>query len=418
MANYRNDSLDIMRVASNLKLKDVSDETLVSLCQEDIDLFRHSCVWECNICKNSISYSESLIELDEKYIHELKCSNVKNTNRDKCKGFMSLKHKNDYNLNSIYFDELLARYQDKMISEAMSCKKIEDPYEVYSIIIGFFMKIIGKFARDKSFLKTSHKWFSTYFWTAMRNKTIDIRKSHNYIKRSPSVICEVCGKEVGQINSRHLFEKGHESLLEKVKYKLGDNSIKESGEINYYKDVSSKELHERCVRIGETIIDSMDQKSMKDFLSRELYKTYSEEYPHNVLKNTVVSLNETINESDSNATELGDVLSKEKDLFNNNDNKYDEDIIYMSGVLIKNIIEPNIDKLREYFFINIDLERRVEIIRSIIINKTSYCNLSDKESDCDYKKEVKKGLTAAIFKLISSSDNIKETLGQMRENFV
>ncbi len=404
---FRNNSLEIMRIPSNCNLKNINDDVLVSLAQDDIDIFRQSCTWECNLCDKKISYKDSLNKLNEKYIHELKCSDINHT---KCKSLMALKHKNDVNLNSLYFDELLARYQDRMIAEAMKCKGIEDPYEVYSILMGFFMKIVGKFAREKSFSKTSEKWFSTYFWVSIRNKTTDIRKTNNYIKRSPFIRCEVCNKDVGQINSRHLLEDGHEVLLDKVKYNIGNGLICESGEINYYKGATNDEFKIRCIKIGDDFISFLDNKIKKDFVSKELYKTYKEEYPNYSMKNAISSINETIGFDDSDKTEVGDSFSTDKSMFHSDKIEVDRNLLDLVNVLLEKSIMPNINKISLYFHEGVKDYRKIEIIKNIIIDKSSYNKLSDKEIDLDYKSEAKKGLTSAIFKTIASNNQIKEEL--------
>jgi hypothetical protein len=398
---YRNDALDVLRIKQNEKLANISDEELVSFSQKEIDNFRFSCHWVCDKCNNKIKYKDSLEKNDEKYIHELKCYEV--SQDIKCRTPMKLIHNKNYDFNSVYFEELLARYQDRIIAEAMKCKAIEDPYEVYSIILGFFMKIVGKFARDEVLLKTSDKWFSTYFWVSIRNKTTDLRKSNNYIKRTPSVICEVCGQIVGQINSRHLIENGHDELLNKIKYNLGIRILKNSGEIYYYKN-SQDEITERAIHLGDESIKLMDKRN--EFLSHELYKTYAELYPNSLMKNTMTSLNEIINSNESEHVELGDLVPCEKSIFYN---KPDSNLLFIDNI-VKKFVLSNLSKLNDYFEHNISYNRRIEIIRKILIEKSSYTNLLDREVDSDFKGEIKAGLTATILKIINSAKDAERKM--------
>ena len=129
---------------------------------------------------------------------------------------MVLNRDDGKDFSSPYFNELYARYQDRIISEANRCKDIECPYEIYGILCGFFMKIAGKFNRNTNMVKTGERWFGSYFWRSIKNKVADIKKTKNYGKRAPGVVCAICNSEVGQITSNHLVLAGHEEIFHQV----------------------------------------------------------------------------------------------------------------------------------------------------------------------------------------------------------
>ena len=399
-----------MRVPRNPDLENIEDEDLVSLAQEDIDIYRNECDWECS-CGNRISYAKSINKLGVCYAHEIRCSDVVDISRKienpNCKKPMILKNRSKNNFDSIYFNELFSRYQDRIIAEAAKCGTGEDPYDVYAILSGFFMKIVGKFARGGGFKKKSDSWFSSYFWRSIRNKTTDIRKTETYNKRSPTVRCPICEKNVGVINTKHLMSPGHEIIACRFFENIGRMIMEETGEIKYYKE--GNELLERTLYLGKMNLLSMKPNDQKKIINTETLRIFNELFPGNIVKNMVFSTNDILYRDSESAheTEIGDLCEEEHSvLFSHRDDVDLRDVV-------KNIVEeyfkPNIVKFRSHFYLKVETKRKLEIIENIIFDKSSY-NMSDKELDLDHKGEAKRGLTSALFKFIKKDKEIKNFL--------
>lgn len=404
---FKNNALDVMRIAANPNLKTVEDEDLVSLAQEDLDLYRHECSWRCE-CGEYISYSDSLVQFKEDYIHELKCPNK--LEDSVCRKNMVLEHPSGKIFTSMYFDELFSRFQDRIISEAMKWRDSEDPYEVYASLSGFFMKIIGKFARNKDFEKKSNSWFSSYFWRAIRNKSTDIRKTKNYSKRSPTVKCAICEKNVTNITAKHLMTEGHELVIETFFEELGRSLMEESGEIKFYNE--DETLLTRAVYLGKEAYLGFPEQSRKDMINMESLRIYNELFPGSVTKNIIFSTNDLLSSGDS--TEFEDICVDENSVFysGNNDILGLEDSVLH---IVQNIIKPNMFHFRAFFSKKTSMERRLEIAANIIRDKSSYNTLTDRELDSDYEGEARRGLTAAMFDFIKKDENLKDFLTPQRE---
>jgi len=398
---FRNDALEVMRVPFNNELNNISDEELVALAQQDIDLFRCACLWRCQNCGHEIGYKQSLIIPKEKYIHELKCCNI--FKKSGCKSSMILVHPNNLELSSHYFDELYARYQDRIIAESAKFGSGEDSYDVYAALSGFFPKIVGKFARDKRFHKKSDNWFSSYFWISIKNKSTDIRKAKKYIKRSPTVRCEVCKKNVGSINVKHLLSQGHKVIQRKFYEKMGLFIMKNSGELFNCSD--RKSLAKKALFLGKKHFNSMEEQSKKTIINNEYVGIYLEIFPESIIKNYVLSMNELVSNDSEKDVEYGDLCAEKCRVGYSSNNELE--LMDMSKNIVSTIIAPNLFRFRKFFHNDLSSQRKLEIIKDIVFNKSSYDNIDDKELDEDYKNEVKQGLSEALFDFIAKSYAVK-----------
>ena len=143
---------DTIKIKKNDQLKDFEDYSLIKRAQEDIDRYRMGCYWSCPKCEYVVEYSDSLVVFDSCYIHELKCFNKlkkgkKGIVRYECKSKMKLIRPDEKVFDSIYFNELFARYQDRLIWESKKSYAIDSPDEVYCFLAGYFSKIVSQFAR-------------------------------------------------------------------------------------------------------------------------------------------------------------------------------------------------------------------------------------------------------------------------------
>jgi hypothetical protein len=185
------DESDVVKIQKEESLSGFSDLELVRLSQNDIDAYRKRCVWICRSCGFRMPYLDSPLHRGEYDVHSMKCAKMmKKTNRSNykvCNKFMVLKHLDDISFDSVYFNELFARYQDRLIHESRKSYSIDAPDEIYCFLLGTFTKIVGQFARDLFFQSKSDKWFSSFFWTSIQNRLADLQKTASYLKRTPSL---------------------------------------------------------------------------------------------------------------------------------------------------------------------------------------------------------------------------------------
>jgi len=271
---------DYLKIKKNKDLSNLSDFELVKLSQNDIDESRSKCYWKCpdKNCKgNDILYIHSLLENGVLYIHEKRCPCKKMINKRKiiCNKKMILCGE-EKPFDSIYFNELFARYQNYIVRESLNYKNIDSPDEIYCTLISSFFKTVFQFNRDiKSTLSnTSEKWFYSFFLTSLKNKLADMQKTKNYNKRNPLTTCLICGKEVNQINGDHLLEPGHEIIN---------------------KDLIKKSL----------------SKIPKEFIKEECLERYFRTFAYANIKNYVGSIHEKIKSEESYQTEIIDFNNKQ-----------------------------------------------------------------------------------------------------------
>ena len=390
---------DVIKINTNLELKDIDDEVLVSLAQSDIDLYRHNCEWDCGNCGCVISYNASLAIYNTQYIHNTKCP--------KCKKPMGLRHNKNEHFHSDHFTELFARYQNKMISESIRCSNIESPDEIYSILSGFFMKIVGKFARDSFFTKKSNKWFSSYFFTSIKNRIADIKKTQNYNKRTPLIKCAICNNFVGQITAKHLMSDGHDVIVDSLIINLGIRLLIDSGEIEYYSE-NTDLIRDRCCFLADNYTSNMDRNQLETFLKSEVIKIYNELYPGHVTKNNILSTNAIVTSDEDGEVEFESFYSEKNHLYSMDSEK--KDLHYVIDELVDKHVKEDMRSLKRFFKKNMSRDRKLEIIKNIIFDKSSYLKVTDKELDTQYQDEVKRGFTSKVMKLIGSKEECKTFL--------
>lgn len=396
------------------KLKDYSDEELVSLSQKDIDKFRSQCIWECPKCGFSCTYDDSKEITESAYVHEMKCimRDYDKKSSDYCGEKMVLNSTGEQSFHSSYFSELFGRYEGKIIKESIASASVDSFEEIYSCLTSVFTKVVGMFARDSSFKKTSNKWFSSFFWQSVKHRVIDIKKTNSYSKRSPSVQCECCHKFVGQITTKHLSTAGHQDIFERVLEKFGTHILKESGEDKYYN--SHESLRSRAIIIGQMAYTNMEKKERKTLLNSEILKAYYDLYPNAYFKNRILSTNEKI--SEDSEVEVED--------YNNNDvlgyhsNAYDDFVDQMSvrGIM-DNIISivfeegDGLNLISNYFTEDLSDPEKIKIIKSVLIEKSISQKLKNTESDKSYSC-VKDGFTSTVLKIVRENKKFKTFLNK------
>ena len=323
---------------------------------------------------------------------------------------MILKNDGGKKLDSIYFNELFFRYKDKMMSESRNYANIDSYEEIYSSLISLFIKVVGVFAREEKWEKTGNKWFSSFFWRAVKNKIIDIRKMRNYSKRSPSVTCAICGKDIGQITAKHLMKEGHEEIFDKMILDYGKSILIDSGESNYY--VNDNDYCKRAKFIGMTAYEKMDVKEKRDFYNSESLKVYYSLYPQSYFKNIVLSTNQSINDEDSSDIEDMDNLSVTEGCNNDYENiigrlSTSDTVNSLVSVMIRN--RQNINLLNNFFNEDIEDALKVKIIKQVLFDKISYVKLKNVDSDDNYG-EVKKGFTSALLKIVKTNEECRKII--------
>jgi hypothetical protein len=315
---------------------------------------------------------------------------------------MTLKRNDNKTFDSIYFEELFARYQDRLVKESLGSHLIDYPDEVYSFLICAFSKIVSQFARENNLSEKSDKWFSSFFWRSIQNKIADLQKTNNYAKRTPLIICEVCGKQVGQINKKHLLQDGHEEIIDDILYKVGRDMLFENS--NSYCE-NDENYFEFCLNLGKEKFNKMSEKEQKELLESECVNSYLSLYPNSYLRNKIMSINEKVGDEDD--TELIDfstesVYYKQPDFIENLEL---EDKI--NGLI--DIMMADKDLFNDYFETGISNEKKHSIMHDILMKKVMYYN-SDEMSD-DIVDEsvlgVKSGFTNYMLEYMKSSDSCR-----------
>jgi len=368
------DQSDVVKIKKEESLSEFSDFELVRLSQNDIDMYRKRCVWICPSCGCRMPYLDSLLVCGEYYVHSMKCARmIKRSNKSDykvCNKGMILKHLYDLSFDSIYFNELFARYQDRLIYESRKSHFIDAPDEVYCFLLGAFTKIVGKFAREKSFQSQSDKWFSSFFWTSIQHKLADLQKTASYLKRTPPVRCEITGKEVGQITSKHLYKEA--------------------------KDVIEREI---ILRSGETYF-SKSEKERKEIFNAESLGIYAEMFPNSYIKNQIVSLNQEINEdTDSEILEISN-----NSVFGNNESDMEhlitkDTIRTLSKIVMKGLGEESC------FEEGLTEGEKTDVIEKIIQAKIDSCgedNFNEMLIDLNIKG-AKIGLTSDVLYFLKNN---------------
>lgn len=392
----------VVKQKNNDLLSKFSDEELVELSQEDIDSYRMNCSWECSSCGHKIPYLHSLYDKGNvRYLHEYKCNNMikKKRSSKKCNTKMHLIHNENKELNSIYFDELFARFQNDMIRESANYDYHDSFEEVYSSLLQQFMKIVTMFNRDSGMKKTSDKWFRSFFWRSIKNRIVDIRKSESHSKRSPQIECMCCGKPLPYISPVHLLEDGHDDIWEKL--------YEEYGRVVMSGDISSSSNYYHYVQIGKKHFESLKKEEKNKIFSENCMRIYSDIFPNSYTRNIILSTNEPIDES---GVEIGDLTAcgSSGDFIES---------IYISDVI--NFVMDNTFSDKEslmsldiYFSENFSIEEKRDTIKQIIRDKVSYYNdVENSDLDSNYIG-VQKGLTEELFKMIREDSRCMELISK------
>jgi len=412
-------SFEYLRIEKKKKFKDAKDEELVKQAQQETDEYRMYCDWTCPECKKSVSYIDSLLILDEIYIHETRAYalNIKCEKSDSCKKKMSLHRRDGKTFSSDAFEELFARYQGWIVHESERAKAIDSPEEIYGDLCAAFSKVVSMFARTGDFSKTSEKWFSSFFYKSIQNKISDIQKTKNYQKRSPLIKCEVCGDYIGKITSKHLLSEGHETFVKKLYIEIGEHILSDSGEIHYYDN--RDEYERRALILGAMSLAKKDKREViKKLISRAL-ALYFDTYPNAKSKNYLLSTNMPIDEEENNTIE--DTYCKSVTTVNPVgavEDIYIQETVNMLVEIFYDNNEKNSNLINRMFKSgDISLNKRKIIIKEIIFDKMSYHNLKNLELDKSYGAYVKSGFTSRILRMIKNDKACRmELLSSFREH--
>ena len=404
---------DVVKAKKSDEFIDLNDHVLVQMTQRDVDEYRDKCFWICPKCGYRIKYITSLLISGKNYIHEMKCPDEIEDSKTfaRCKGKMILKRNDDLPFDSIYFNELFARYQDRIVWESMKSFAVDSPDEVYSTLIAAFLKIVLQFARDKSFTSKSDKWFSSFFWRSVQNKIADLQKTNTYNKRCPTVKCALCGQGVGQITARHLSLPGHEKILERIIINHGKFSLESSGEIECYNSYANRDsvISERCLLIGSREFNKKSKMEKKRMFDAECLDMYSKMFPNALFKNNVSSINANLNEDSD--TEFLEVSNDS--VFGERNVHTDEIEMNSSMSLLSDIIVESIDGELDLFLeASVSNEQLKRIIYDTLLLKSSFVKERENSKVDIMIDGVKKGFTNNLLAMIRSNDECRICMGK------
>jgi len=396
---------DIINLPKDPKMAHLSDLQLVRLAQKDVDNYRQECYWECVNTGLRISYLDSLLVMGRVYVHAArtadfphKLKDIPKEKRKKRSRYMVLKRGDNKEFDSLYFNDLFARYHSRLVTESIKSANIDSPDEVYTYLIGAFSKIVNQFARDKKFDEKSEKWFSSFFWRSIQNKIADLQKTNNYAKRSPLVRCNVTGRLLGQITKKHLFKECYSVILDHILQKCGRQILINRGNISKYED--SPYIREQSLKKGRDFFDNQTNECQKNLFMRYCLEAYAELFPSAKFSNKVLSSNMYIGkEGDSTALE---------DLIGHDDQSNTIDQIDVSEKiegLVNIILEEKEEELVRCFHSE-DTDKAHDITKEIIEyyvynfnemeNVDKVCKIIDKK----YKEFCKRGASAEILGLL------------------
>jgi len=332
-----------------------------------------------------------------------------------CYKNMNLVHSLGYNLDSEYFNELFARYQDRLIFESKKSWAIDSPDEVYSILSSCFTKIVAQFARKKEFKSRTDKWFSSFFWSSIQNRIADLQKTRNYLKRTPPIQCQISGKILGQITSRHLYKEARKEITDKIVERMGRRILEDSGELSCCFSIpeSDEKIEKRSLMIGYNKFNSYSEKRRKEIFNLECIEIYMSMFPGCLIKNHVLSIHHPLSSDDNSEVEAVaniDVLSSPSDPIADFETR--DLVSALSDVVFEEIgDEPDL------FSSEITDDQKRETILLIIEKKISYDNEEDDDGlycnmaiDLELEK-TKVGATSFIIDFIRKSLRCREIMG-------
>lgn len=392
---------EVVKAKKHKSLSEYSDYDLVKLTQEDVDFYRSDCKWECKKCGCRFEYEDSLYLCGASYIHEMKCPNeTKIKGRfKKCKGKMFLIRTDNVPFDSPFFNELFARYQDRIIWESMKSHSVDYPDEIYSTLISSFLKIVLQFARDENFTSKSDKWFSSFFWRSVQNKIADMQKMNTYNKRCPTVRCASCGKETGQITTRHLFSPGHDDVLEEVLVRYGRFIYEEKR-----KELLPETLRKKALKIGRIYYNAQSKRDRKRIFESYCLESYSIMFPGALFKNNLSSLNSQIShdgDAEFEETVSESVFGSQK---SPSENIEIDDVV---DSIVEVVMAEKGNRLDEFLKANLKKEELKEIISTVLHYKYSFLNDSENSRVDSMIDQVKRGFTEKLLSIIRSSDNCR-----------
>jgi len=390
------------------EFSDMSDEELALLARYDIDKYRSQCFWECPKCGYIITYIDSLLAEKELYVHDMICKNyVKRKSSGKfCHSKMILNKKDGIKFYSPYFDAIFHRVSSQILSEAKIANISESKEEIYSALLSTFTKVVGMFARNEKYEKISDKWFRSYTVRAMRNKISDIGKMGNYQKRTPLTKCEICGKKVGQIDPNHLLKKGHNIILESVIIKLGRDILKSSGEIIYYNDDEGS-IIKRSLFLGGLNYYSRTKTDRTKLFRSESMDIYHSMFPSSYFKNKLMSTNEPV--SKDLEGEVENIINLDSVFNGGGDLIEDINLKDLIDIIMKTIFSKSKKILNNYFFGLVSADRKIEIIKEILLEKCMCPSIANEELDTRFGV-IKKGLTQKIVNSIKKDTECRMLL--------
>lgn len=394
-------TFDYLNVKNSEELKNMTDFELVKLSQKDIDEYRADTYWECKECGCKISYKNSLLLTDSIYVNEMRCPNILKTKKTyyKCNKKMDLIKPDGSFLDSLYFNEIFARYQDKIIQKCNKGSYIKDPSDLYCDILLSFIKIVGQFDRDNTRKRKSQKWFSSFFWTSINNKMSDIIKTENYNKRSPTLKCPICGRIVNRITKNHLTEQGHDEIWDKVYLDMGYFLCPRY----QHMDKKYNEYEKMCFENGKEYYTDKN----KEFEEECLVKYFAD---HNGYNN-IISINEFL-DYDENKDFLDVELEPVYPTIDNNNDTSTKEIKSIINEIIKNIKDEDFIDLSVFFDTN-NIETIRKISREALLEK--YINYKDETDFYEGKKidkilDVSVGFTTALINKIRAIKSCKKVL--------
>lgn len=403
---------DVIKITRDEKLVDYTDYRLVKLTQRDVDEYRSECYWQCPDCGYKIPYKHSLLITGKYYIHEMRCPDETYSGRSfkECKCKMILIREDDKGFDSVYFNELFARYQERIVWESKKSFAVDSPDEVYSTLTYAFLKIVLQFARDPNFTSKSDKWFSSFFWRSAQNKIADLQKTNTYNKRCPTVKCAICGKNIGQITTRHLSMPGHEVLLEEIFASYGLSVLYDSGEIKYYKGYQNKEskIRNRSIFIGKSIFYRKKDNEKRRIFESECLEFYSRMFPNALFKNNVSSINITVGEDDG--TELIELISES--IFGEVESptcglEIDSSISQLTEITMQELE----DELEDFLKVDLGWEELKKIINKVLLTKGTFEDDSENKKIDGIFDEVQVGFTEALLGFIRGNHNCRICMG-------
>lgn len=289
------------------KFKHYKDEDIAFVIQNQFQEHRRMFYHVCPLCNNKYKYEEydGLISRMNDPLICKNCGNkLENNSKDIVESEFISGSKEFF--TSIWMHVLVQRYYQKLCT---FCPEDEDKFQDY--LMAFFRAVLSYNNSEYS----GKVKFNTFFWRVIHNEACDDGREKSSPKKNPSIMCMVCGENVGKISADHLMNLSG-NLFE------GKDGFMGHGEF--------------IKRVENIYINSMSgssQKMQRSIIRKKITSEYHHSFPHSPMEGKNVSLDDQLSPGDDNELCRKDTIACNKEdpiIFDDNAFVY-SDMVFSNG---------------------------------------------------------------------------------------